>query len=128
MNITNGTIAAQCLDESVFVLSPECQCDWGNFAEVGATAGAHPIAGDAILQRVSVVLYISEEVIYVTLAAAQKCASAPCRCTTILVFVCSGFGCEVRNMRKKKMLRAALVSAKTNVSTWSFEFVFFECF
>ena len=38
INISIGAIAAQNWDVSVFVLSPECPCDWADFAGVAATA------------------------------------------------------------------------------------------
>ena len=37
INMSIGGTAAQNWDESVFVLSPECPCDWGDFAAVGVT-------------------------------------------------------------------------------------------
>ena len=44
INIGIGTTAAQKWDVSVFVLSPEGQCDWDDFLAVGATAAPHPVA------------------------------------------------------------------------------------
>ena len=38
INIGIGTAAVQKSDVSVFVLSPERPCDWGDLAGVGATA------------------------------------------------------------------------------------------
>ena len=38
INIGIGTTAAQKWDVSVFVLSPEGQCDWDDLARIGATA------------------------------------------------------------------------------------------
>ena len=43
INIGIGTTAAQKWDVSVFVLSPEGQCDWDDFLAVGATAAPHPV-------------------------------------------------------------------------------------
>ena len=43
INISIGATAAQNWDESVFVLSPECPYDWGDFAAVGAAAATHPV-------------------------------------------------------------------------------------
>ena len=43
INIGIGATAAQNWDESVFVLSPECPRDWGDFAAVGATAASHAV-------------------------------------------------------------------------------------
>ena len=45
INIGIGATAAQNWDESVFVLSSERPCDWGDFAGVGATAAPPPVGG-----------------------------------------------------------------------------------
>ena len=43
INIRIGTTAAQKWDVSVFVLSPERPCDWGDLAGVVATAAPRPV-------------------------------------------------------------------------------------
>ena len=43
INIGIGTTAAQKWDVSVFVLSPEGQCDWDDLARIGATAVPPPV-------------------------------------------------------------------------------------
>ena len=43
INIGIGTTAAQKWDVSVFVLSPEGQCDWDDFVVVGAAAAPLPV-------------------------------------------------------------------------------------
>ena len=44
INIGIGTTAAQKWDVSVFVLSPEGQCDWDDLARIGATAAPYPVS------------------------------------------------------------------------------------
>ena len=45
INIGIWTTAAQKWDVSVFVLSPEGQCDWDDLARIGATAATPPSIG-----------------------------------------------------------------------------------
>ena len=51
INIRIGTTAAQKWDVSVFVLSPEGQCDWDDFLAVGATAAPHPVSFEFCFQN-----------------------------------------------------------------------------
>ena len=45
INIGFGTTAVQKCDEFVFVLSPECSCDWGGLPVFGVIAAPYPVPG-----------------------------------------------------------------------------------
>ena len=64
INIGVGVTAAQKWDVSVFVLSTERPCDWGDLAGVGATVAPHPVSiGLPLACLCACYFYISEKVI-----------------------------------------------------------------